>query len=94
MQLAGEPIENETDHVRPTDESLRGIIYRAAYLLNYTRSPFTERITEGMAQQMAEATGRKLPALDRDGSAAFAQGRRGAGGCRPLVVSDSPSATA
>ena len=64
--------EGPTEHMRVYPDDLRGIIYRASYLLNYGRSPFAEGIAEGSM----EAAGLNVPRIDRDGSDAFAQGRR------------------
>lgn len=72
-QLAEDALGDDPERVYPSSDQLRGILYRAAYLLSYEqRSPLVEMAVA----TSIEAAGRKMPRIDRDGKDAFVQGRR------------------
>jgi hypothetical protein len=66
------PEEGRPEHLRPSPHDLGRILYLAAYLLSYERSPSTEMAVSASF----EAAGRQQPRIRRDGRDEYERGRR------------------
>ncbi|MHB1244306.1 MAG: hypothetical protein ACYC1P_13050 [Gaiellaceae bacterium] len=68
----GAALEAGPERARLSDSDLRGILYRAAYVLNYQHSPLMEKIARGTLS----LGGFEPPSTKPDGSDHYRRGRR------------------